>query len=381
VWRDNTVELDWFLDVDGDGTEDVTVAYYNDGGAVVADVMRAADGAKLCSAQAAFEAYDSLRSVWPTYLARIPASCIGSPSSFALAAWMGYDDGSVSSEEFAPSTGFGASVPQTAARAGYWMLGDDGTVYGFGDATVFPGPARTPPTGPPSPGCSGSIGPAVDIEPTPTHRGYWIIDRWGNLRTCGDASGVFQGKITLNPGEEVVSLSAVPDYEAINFDYWVFTNSGRVIPINGAPTFGDMTGVKLNGGVLDSVATPSGKGYYMVATDGGIFAFGDAKFYGSMGDTRLNAPVQSLVPDPDGIGYWLVASDGGVFAFDAPYRGSMGTTKLNKPITGMVAFGNGYLMVGEDGGIFNFSDKAFYGSLGSNPPAHPITTVAALDES
>jgi hypothetical protein len=44
----------------------------------------------------------------------------------------------------------------------------------------------------------------------------------------------------------------------------------------------------------------------------------------------------------------------------------------------MVAYGNGYLMVAEDGGIFSFSDKPFGGSLGGNPPANPIVSVAAL---
>jgi hypothetical protein len=47
-------------------------------------------------------------------------------------------------------------------------------------------------------------------------------------------------------------------------------------------------------------------------------------------------------------------------------------------MTGMVAFGDGYLMVAEDGGIFNFSDRPFDGSLGANPPALPIVSVAAL---
>jgi ribosomal protein L24E len=116
-----------------------------------------------------------------------------------------------------------------------------------------------------------------------------------------------------------------------------------------------MRQTRLNGPVLGSVASPTGKGYYMVASDGGIFAFGDAAFAGSMGGTKLNAAVQSLVPDADGKGYWLVASDGGIFAFDAPFRGSMGATRLNKPVVGMVRFGDGYLMVGADGGIFNFS--------------------------
>jgi hypothetical protein len=45
----------------------------------------------------------------------------------------------------------------------------------------------------------------------------------------------------------------------------------------------------------------------------------------------------------------------------------------------MVPYGNGYLMVAEDGGIFNFSDKAFLGSLGGNPPARPVVAAAVLD--
>src|SRR5439155_23025009 len=94
---------------------------------------------------------------------------------------------------------------------------------------------------------------------------------------------------------------------------------------------GDVSALTLNGPVLDSVVTPSGQGYYMVASDGGIFAFGDAHFAGSMGGQHLNAPVQSLVPDGDGSGYWLVASDGGIFAFDAPFKGSMGGKPLAKP--------------------------------------------------
>jgi len=130
--------------------------------------------------------------------------------------------------------------------------------------------------------------------------------------------------------------------------------------------------------VLDSIVTPSGRGYYMVAADGGIFNFGDAAFKGSMGGTKLNKPVQSLVPDSDGIGYWLVASDGGIFAFEAPFKGSLGSVKLNKPVTGMVRYADGYLMVGEDGGIFNFSNQQFLGSLGGTTLARPIVSVAAL---
>ena len=252
-------------------------------------------------------------------------------------------------------------------RSGYWMVGSDGRVYAFGssahlgDAAAHLGGAS-----------------AVDLEPTPSFNGYWIVDDLGRVFTFGDAR--YHGNVDraqMARDERVTSLSATPNGDG----YWIFTSLGRVIPFGDAQHVGDMAGVALNGPVLDSIPTPSGQGYYMVASDGGIFTFGDAVFYGSMGDVKLNAPVQSLVPDPDEKGYWLVASDGGVFTFETVFRGSMGAVRLNKPMTGMVPFGDAYLMVAEDGGIFNFaSDKEFFGSLGANPPAHPIVSVAALDE-
>ena len=94
--------------------------------------------------------------------------------------------------------------------------------------------------------------------------------------------------------------------------------------------------------------------------------------------SHLNRPIVGISPTPDNRGYWLVASDGGVFAFGAPFRGSLGSLTLRKPVNGLVAYGNGYLMVASDGGVFDFSNKAFVGSLGNDPPAAPIVGIAAL---
>ncbi|HYH51412.1 MAG TPA: phytase [Acidimicrobiia bacterium] len=257
-----------------------------------------------------------------------------------------------------------APIQAVPNKSGYWMVGNEGKVYAFGDAKTF-GDANLP---------AGAQ--AVDLEPTPSGNGYWIIDDFGNVYARGDAMA--QPALTrskLSTGEVVTSLSSTKDGKG----YWIFTNLGQVIPFGDAVFYGDMSKTKLNGPVLDSIPTASGKGYYMVASDGGIFSFGDAVFKGSMGDVKLNKPVQSLVPDSDGVGYWLVASDGGIFAFDAAFKGSLGSVKLNKPITGMVRYGDGYMMVGEDGGIFNFSNKPFSGSLGGSPPNKPITSVAVFD--
>jgi 3-phytase len=265
-----------------------------------------------------------------------------------------------------PPAGPDTGVPQpgaTTGRSGYWMLGSRGKVFGFGDARPY-GDVHT-----------GPVVTAVDIEPTLSGTGYWVLDDRGGVHPRGDA--VYYGApaaAELRAGESATSLSATRTHRG----YWVFTSYGRVFRFGDATHLGDLAGTPLNGPVLDSITTGTGNGYYMVASDGGIFSFGDARFFGSMGGTRLNQPVRSLVPDSDGRGYWLVAADGGVFAFDAAFRGSMGGTTLNRSVTGMVPFGDAYLMVAEDGGIFNFSGRPFSGSLGADPPADPITSVAVL---
>jgi hypothetical protein len=278
----------------------------------------------------------------------------------------------------APTTTITSEVavePQTPAEIspatltpeplGYWMVGEDGSVYAFGAAHTY-GNAPIP---------AGRK--AIRLTPTPDFGGYWIVDDAGNVSTVGNARslGSLPGG-SLRKDEAVTSLSATRTGNG----YWLFTTEGRVFRFGDAAFYGDMAGKHLDGPVLDSIATTSGQGYYMVASDGGIFAFGDAAFYGSMGGKPLNKPVQSLVPTARGRGYWLVASDGGIFAFgDAAFYGSMGGKPLNRPVVGMVRFGNGYLMVATDGGIFNFSDKPFLGSLGSNPPPNPIVAVATLN--
>ncbi|MGH8973393.1 MAG: TolB family protein [Acidimicrobiia bacterium] len=248
-------------------------------------------------------------------------------------------------------------------RTGYWMLDGDGNVYGFGTAKVLGSPVKE----------LGNTH-ASDIEPTPSGDGYWIVDRRGRVYTYGDATHYGNAdRANFTKDEKVTSISAT----ITGRGYWIFTTSGRVLAQGDAVHHGDLSAVKLNGPVLDSIPTATGRGYYMVASDGGIFTFGDARFHGSLGSFKLNAPVQSLVPDGDGVGYWLVAADGGAFTFETPFRGSMGGKPLNKPMTGMIPFGNGYLMVAEDGGIFNFSNLPFLGSLGDHPPVEPVVAVAA----
>lgn len=254
----------------------------------------------------------------------------------------------------------GGDRPSGDARPGYWMLGRDGSVWGFGPASEHTGGRQAP----------AVFQAAAAIASTPSGAGYWVVDTDGTIHATGDATPFTRA--ALAPAERATSLSVTPDGGGL----WVFTDRGRVVTRGSAPSFGDASGLALNGPIVGSVATPSGLGYYLVGSDGGVFSYGDARFAGSMGGRPLNAPVNGLVPDADGSGYWLVASDGGVFAFGAPFRGAMPPVRVNRPVVGMVAYGDGYLMVGADGGIFTFSSSPFHGSLGANPPAVPIVGVA-----
>jgi hypothetical protein len=258
-----------------------------------------------------------------------------------------------------------AAPPAATVGAGYWMLEQTGTIYGFGDsAELNPVVCET----------------VVSIDASPGG-GYWILASDGTVYAAGGAANLGSVNLaTLSAGEHVASISARPD----GLGYWVFTNRGRAVPFGSATNLGGMQSTPLNGPIVASVATPTGAGYYMVGSDGGIFSFGDAAFWGSTGGMHLNGPVVGIAPDPDGGGYWLVGSDGGIFAFNAGFRGSVPgvlgpTGHLNRPVIGAIAYGNGYLMVASDGGIFSFSDKPFLGSLGATPPANPIVAVATWD--
>ncbi|MGP0110790.1 MAG: polysaccharide deacetylase family protein [Acidimicrobiales bacterium] len=177
----------------------------------------------------------------------------------------------------------------------------------------------------------------------------------------------------------VVAMAATPSGKG----YWLVASDGGIFAFGDAPFFGSTGAQHLNRPVVGVAATPSGKGYWLVASDGGIFAFGDASFEGSRGAQHLNRPVVGMAATPSGKGYWLVASDGGIFAFgDAPFLGSMGGQPLNRPVVGMAATpsGTGYWMVASDGGIFNFGDAPFLGSMGGQPIADPIAAIVATPD-
>jgi N-acetylmuramoyl-L-alanine amidase len=174
----------------------------------------------------------------------------------------------------------------------------------------------------------------------------------------------------------LVGMVATPDGKG----YWLVASDGGIFAFGDAGFYGSTGALALNRPIVGMAATPDGQGYWLVASDGGIFAFGDAGFYGSTGALALNRPLVGMAATPDGQGYWLVASDGGIFTFgDAAFLGSEGGAQLVEPIVGMAATpdGQGYWLVASDGGIFTFGDAAFLGSEGGAQLAAPAVGMAA----
>ncbi len=90
-------------------------------------------------------------------------------------------------------------------KSGYWMLGANGTVYGFGSAGKL----------------GSEPGFAVAIATRADGRGYWVVDGAGKVSHFGAAAD-HGNPPALRAGEVVSTISATPSGNG----YWLFTNRG-----------------------------------------------------------------------------------------------------------------------------------------------------------
>jgi len=220
-------------------------------------------------------------------------------------------------------------------HGGFWSVTPDGRVTAGGA---------------PSYGDASSLAlnaPIVDIAATPSGKGYWLLGSDGGIFGFGDAA--FHGSTggaKLN--RPVVAMAATPSGKG----YWLLASDGGIFSFGDAAFHGSTGNLALNRPVVAMAPTATGHGYWLAASDGGIFSFGDATFHGSTGDLDLNRPIVAMAPTATGRGYWLAASDGGIFGFgDAAFRGSTAGYPLVHPVAGMARTGDGrgYWLVEADG--------------------------------
>ncbi len=257
--------------------------------------------------------------------------------------------------------GFGGDLN---CGTGYRMVGSDGGIFDFGDATFW--------------GSTGNITlnkPVVGMASTPSTSGYWLVASDGGIFSYGDAR--FYGSMGGKPlNKPIVGMASTPKGDG----YWEVASDGGIFSFGNAQFYGSTGSMHLNKPIVGMATTPDGKGYWLVASDGGIFSYGDAQFHGSTGGQPLNKPIVGMAAGPGGNGYWLVASDGGIFAYGtAQFYGSAGSLPLNQPVVGMAATpdGGGYWLVASDGGIFTYGDALFYGSTGGIHLNKPIVGMSS----
>ena len=251
------------------------------------------------------------------------------------------------------------SVAATPNGRGYWLVGADGGVFAFGNATFH----------------GSTVGlnlnsPIVGIDTTPTGHGYWEVAADGGVFAFGDAG--FDGSMSgAGLHAPIVGLAPTAD----GGGYWLVGADGGVFAFGDANYQGSANGMSESSPIVGIAPTSTGNGYWEVAANGDVYAFGDAPYLGT-------APVTSAAIGIDSAndGYRIVSSDGGTYAFGgATFRGSLAGNPLNKPIVGSSSTTGGYVDVAADGGVFNFGSVAFSGSLGGSTLSAPPAPPAVVD--
>jgi hypothetical protein len=246
---------------------------------------------------------------------------------------------------------------------GYWLVGADGGVFSFGDATFH--------------GSTGSIRlsqPVVGVAPTPSRQGYWLIASDGGVFSFGDAT--FHGSTGgIRLSQPVVGLAPTPSGQG----YWLVASDGGVFSFGDATFHGSAVGAWPGASAVGISATPTGKGYWLVSSNGSVAAFGDANSFGPLASARPQRPVIGIASTTSGIGYWLASSDGGVLAFgDAlPYPSTASFAHVGQVVAITPSTNGGYWLADSAGTTWAFGNAPALGSAAGLRLAARIVGMAA----
>lgn len=178
------------------------------------------------------------------------------------------------------SAGLTANATFPGVERGYYTLNAAGqvTAHGaiptYGDLTTLSTPVSSP---------------AIQLVPSPTGQGYWILTQNGTVYGFGDATnfGSVGSSITA------VAMAANPSGTGV----WVLSSTGTVYALGQAVNLGSAP----VGTVAKAIATTAdGNGYWILAKNGTVYPFGDAANLGSVSltstpTTHTTYPNGSLV--------------------------------------------------------------------------------------
>ena len=136
--------------------------------------------------------------------------------------------------------------------------------------------------------------PIVGLAATHDAKGYWLLGQDGGIFSYGDAA--FYGSTgAMRLNQPVVGIAPTPS----GHGYWLVASDGGIFSFGDAGFHGSTGGMHLNQPIVGMAATPSGHGYWLVASDGGIFSFGDARFHGSTGGMAIGTTISGDGEQPE----------------------------------------------------------------------------------
>ena len=265
-----------------------------------------------------------------------PAPVVTSPTTTNHGYWLVGSDGGIftfGDAQFYGSTGNirlqrpVVSITPTSNDEGYWLVASDGGIFSFGSAGFY---GSIPGLGiaPAGSGLPHSLNAAiVGMVPTSDGNGYFMVGADGGVFTFGDAK--FEGSCPSIGGcAGGAAVAVMPD--GTGNGYWVVTAGGDVTAFGDAPSPGE-PGVP---GVVASVRSYDGHGYYILYSNGVVYSAGDAVNYGNAtGSVGGSNPASAIFTTADGGGYWVASANGSVFTYgDAPYEGGANSLHLNGAI-------------------------------------------------
>lgn len=258
---------------------------------------------------------------------------------------------------------FAAAAMPHDSGDGYWIVGEDGTVFAFGDARV-------------ENGSGGALGPAAvhDIEPTATGLGYWLLGLDGRIRAHGDA--VWFGDLPTSglDRNDCNDMARTPT----GLGYWILSRSGRVYPFGDATYHGEppIVVTPVSSDSYTSIEShPSTPGYRVLHANGEVHVF-DLTDHGSVvGFGGAPAWCARIHGTRTGEGYWVHTINGLVYPFgDAGDFGEITDmpTGVSYDVWRQFTWelissqtGNGYRMIRGNGTVIPFGDATMYGGPGT----------------
>jgi hypothetical protein len=199
----------------------------------------------------------------------------------------------------------------------------------------------------------------VGIAATPHGRGYWLVGADGGVFAFGDATyhGSLAGRPLAAPITAIVS-------SLTGRGYWLVGADGGVFAFGDARFLGSAQNMGLPRPIVGAAATRTGRGYWLLGSDGGVFSFGDARFAGALPDPTQPDAV-GIATSRRGRGYWIARADGSVVGFRVfPGGNNAAITSFDgtAPTVAIAASANGGYWIAQ-GAI----DKSTTSTLASDP--------------